>query len=766
LGERHCRYRFEGELLGHVVRHSESSRDTVRLRQALGFMDVRCENCQTEYEFDDALVSARGTTVKCTQCGHQFKIQRRGDPSQDRWLVTTSSGQELVFTSLAKLQRALLSGEVKGPDVLVRGADAPRTLASIPELAPFLGLPQRTQTVRASVAPPPASVRTRAAEPSAPRDEQQQPVAPAELATSRPSRSPSSGDSSSEVNNPPRDHQLPRDVVPMRRDQTPARVEPAIVAAAIAEVRLEDAAPRGVDVSSVGETSPMREHLFADSEHFLSSPIPPPLHRPKVASLPELEEDDEPPPVRRGTRVGGWVVAAVVLGGIATVGVAWLKQRPTREPAPAASVATDVDLLMALSAYESALGSSDFPGAEAALQRAVQRAAQDSRVLVARARLTNRQADLAWIEERAAVTAQDRARRRADVRTWSDKVRQASLVALEASPNLSHALLARVDALRIAGEREQARTTLAKVPLPLDLEGQYASAMLDMTDPDPLWPDIISRLRAAAAAETLAGRARCALVLAMTLAGRQAEARVEWAHLGENPKLGAVTASLRTFLEAQHESEDASTPSLTSDAAALPLPEDPRRLVAEGAASVLRGDLDRARASYGSALAKNPQDSEALAGMGDVERASGNPVRAKDYYRRALGVNPNFLPALLAVADLEWDAGERGVAARMYRDISDRFPDSSYPARVRERSMTPGGAASSQGAGAAASSAPSLPSASASPPPTAPTLPAPSGASSVSPPSSGAAHSVPTFPPVPGSGNVPPSPPATSENEP
>jgi predicted Zn finger-like uncharacterized protein len=39
-------------------------------------MAVVCDRCRAEYEFDDALVSERGTTVKCTNCGHQFKIYR------------------------------------------------------------------------------------------------------------------------------------------------------------------------------------------------------------------------------------------------------------------------------------------------------------------------------------------------------------------------------------------------------------------------------------------------------------------------------------------------------------------------------------------------------------------------------------------------------------------------------------------------------------------------------------------------------------------
>lgn len=41
-------------------------------------MEVRCERCDTEYEFDDALVTERGVPVKCTQCGHLFTVFRSG----------------------------------------------------------------------------------------------------------------------------------------------------------------------------------------------------------------------------------------------------------------------------------------------------------------------------------------------------------------------------------------------------------------------------------------------------------------------------------------------------------------------------------------------------------------------------------------------------------------------------------------------------------------------------------------------------------------
>lgn len=101
-------------------------------------MDVRCNRCGTEYEFDDALISERGTTVKCTNCGLQFKIypsHHSGGP--ERWVVRTSQGRELVFTSLRELQRGIADRKVGPSDMLTRGQKPPRPLSSIAELEPF-----------------------------------------------------------------------------------------------------------------------------------------------------------------------------------------------------------------------------------------------------------------------------------------------------------------------------------------------------------------------------------------------------------------------------------------------------------------------------------------------------------------------------------------------------------------------------------------------------------------------------------------------------
>ena len=101
-------------------------------------MEITCKRCQTEYDFDDALVSERGTTVRCTNCGEQFKVFRsRVSAVPERWVVQRRDGRELVFTNLRDLQRAITNLQVGRHDTLTRGSGPPRPLGAIAELEPF-----------------------------------------------------------------------------------------------------------------------------------------------------------------------------------------------------------------------------------------------------------------------------------------------------------------------------------------------------------------------------------------------------------------------------------------------------------------------------------------------------------------------------------------------------------------------------------------------------------------------------------------------------
>jgi len=141
-------------------------------------MDVRCNRCDTEYEFDDALISERGTTVKCTNCGFQFKIYpgKGTGLAPERWVVRTASGRELVYTSLRELQRGIADKKVVANDLLSRGKQTPRPLGSIAELEPFFqvtntsqsrksGSGERVQRTLHGVAPPQSEFRSYRSEP-------------------------------------------------------------------------------------------------------------------------------------------------------------------------------------------------------------------------------------------------------------------------------------------------------------------------------------------------------------------------------------------------------------------------------------------------------------------------------------------------------------------------------------------------------------------------------------------------------------------------
>lgn len=122
-------------------------------------MDVSCTRCGTEYEFDDALISERGTNVRCTQCGYQFKVfpTKLATVGPDEWIVLTGLGRRIVYRSLRELQNGIVKGDVAREDLLARGSKPPRPLGSIAELDPLFvvkSAPERQPSTLTGVAPP------------------------------------------------------------------------------------------------------------------------------------------------------------------------------------------------------------------------------------------------------------------------------------------------------------------------------------------------------------------------------------------------------------------------------------------------------------------------------------------------------------------------------------------------------------------------------------------------------------------------------------
>ncbi|MBK8013143.1 MAG: zinc-ribbon domain-containing protein [Deltaproteobacteria bacterium] len=112
-------------------------------------MDVRCEKCGTEYEFDEDRVGAHGVTVKCTACEHVFKVRLPGEDGAPmttktatarEWLVRKPDGQMIGFRELTTLQKWVVEGRISRDDEISKNGETWKRLGNIGELEPFFSV--------------------------------------------------------------------------------------------------------------------------------------------------------------------------------------------------------------------------------------------------------------------------------------------------------------------------------------------------------------------------------------------------------------------------------------------------------------------------------------------------------------------------------------------------------------------------------------------------------------------------------------------------
>jgi predicted Zn finger-like uncharacterized protein len=133
-------------------------------------MDVRCEKCQTEYELDEGKLKPGGVTVKCTTCGHMFKVRRRpsghasslplppearaplsdGEDGDRTWLVRLEDGEIKTCRELSTLQKWIVSGRVTRECAISRTGKKWKPLGEIGELASFFAIADEAREARAS----------------------------------------------------------------------------------------------------------------------------------------------------------------------------------------------------------------------------------------------------------------------------------------------------------------------------------------------------------------------------------------------------------------------------------------------------------------------------------------------------------------------------------------------------------------------------------------------------------------------------------------
>jgi predicted Zn finger-like uncharacterized protein len=614
-------------------------------------MDVRCGRCGTEYEFDDALVSERGTTVKCTNCGYQFKVHppRAAVSAPERWVIHTTSGRELVYTSLRDLQRGIAQRQVGPDDLLTRGNQPARPLGSIAELEPFF--------------------QTRGSRPGQPRTLSG--VAP-------PANSPTQPSAGVEP------QRSPVDV----RAQT---------------VRLEMASAADIEPPTVPRNrrpDAPEARLSAPDDVIIQQPLTPTPSdvRESLRSYSEIHTDPRfvHGPASRRVRsrwIAGLVIVAVLALFGATLGRQYLKRfTASSEPGSAGS---DVRVSALLEAGNRLLEDGDFEGAKEQFDKASALAEGDPHVVAALARLETIRADLVWLKLRL-LDPKDKDLVLATHRELGARVGRAETAvahALAVAPKDITVVRAHIDELRLKGDVKQAREIVGPVAKDASQpENAYVLAALDLAEPSPGWQSIIDRLRTAASAERDLGRARAALVYALVRSGNLSQAETELQKIEAREHPNPLVAELKGFVqrferaEASDAGPDGAVHVATVDPSQLPkldtspkaaaevdqepsLPGDFRAELEQADQAVQAGDLGRAEQLYNAVLAKQPGNTEALSGLAHVAKLRDDPAKAAALYQQVLKSNPSYLPALVARADEEWASGNRQEALTLYHRI-------------------------------------------------------------------------------------------------
>ncbi|HEX3769686.1 MAG TPA: tetratricopeptide repeat protein [Polyangiaceae bacterium] len=664
--------------------------------------------------------------------------------------MKTASGQQFTFLTLRELQRAILAHQVSRTDLLRRAGAPPRSLGSISELEPFFE--GRTSSSRppprnSSAAFAPAQIPPQDGPPAFPKRpsvnwEDDVPTgrpvqAQAQPAPQPPPEPPQRGTAAyGQAPSPPPAAARPK--IDTLRPPDSAPPAPALTHGPAAPAPRHEPPPPPPPRRA---TAPLPGNAYtptpptaapvpvAREGRAAASPLPPPTRPVRRVEPSGADDDDlpemrsatpsssveEPYSIRRGRRVGGWVVALVLLGAVGVLG--WALARPylVANATPAASQ-LDPRAEGFLATGEKAMAEGNLDQAQEALDKASALAENDPRVRLDQARVAAAQADVPWLKLKVLPpTAAD------DVRTTSaelsERVGRATRLADAAytsAPDSPAAARAKLDALRLGGQQGAARALVTKIIAQASQpETAYVLAALDLAEPEPLWPTLLDRLRLAASGEGNAGRARAALVYALVRSGDGAGARAELAKLDGLPRPYPLSPSLHALVDrSPTKSPDAGAPEPraavaaaaspapagqgAAAAAAAPqvgggggggeaVPNDNRSAMQLATAAYKKGDFDRARQIYEAIATRNPGDSEAVAALGDVARAQGDLKTAIMNYKRAIGVNPSYLPALLGLADTEWAAGDRTSAAKAYGDISDRFPEGTYPSYVKQR---------------------------------------------------------------------------------
>jgi predicted Zn finger-like uncharacterized protein len=708
-------------------------------------MDVTCTRCGTDYEFEETLISTRGTTVKCTKCGHLFKVFRPEEEGVENasaaprthWTLRHADGSTEKLASLAELTKRIGDGQLSEDDQISRSGQAWKRLGEIDELRGFFvqGRSGRPPPPRARSATPALGLNPPRPDHAQARSQSSSPPSlPIGVGSARPPRMPgpdaapvlgsrpapplprfeSMGASVSIDSAPPQTGLAPgaasaRPPAPsasLAPGATSARPPPppASMAPAATSARpLPPAAPQAESASGV-RSEPSAVTADAAGE----APAAPETADPDASITARRQPStataepvaDEIVPTRR-SRGSLWFVLALLLAGGAAS--AWLTvQRPTPTTPAQDSITLQLDEAdAALASHRRAR----FNDGVVAYGKALAAYPIDPHVLSSISRTYAVWAqevrfELEDLEQRASPPPLDhRERLRAELQRLTSQARDFAERAARKNPGNEEAEVALADALRLAGNLVAARSELdrarATEPTP-EAETLRVAALLAIAEAQG--NQTAGRALAEQAVQRDPDLIRTRELLLRILAalddltGARRELDAVRTLDPEHPLLPALAALVaraeaRIAAEAERkravEAEALAALASSEELESETEPSGYRELVKRGELQLERGAVAQAKLTFGKALALQPKGAEAKTGLGYVALENGNPELAIRLFRGPAGdAHPD---ALIGLGDAYRRLGRLRDALQQYRAYQRRYPNGQRASIARRQ---------------------------------------------------------------------------------
>jgi len=676
-------------------------------------MDVKCNRCGTDYEFEETLVSARGTTVKCTTCGHLFKVFRGGNPEQTPaddsrpWLVRKRNGTVEPLVSLGDLTRMIGRQEITPDDEISRSGQAWKKLGEIAELQSFFANPMRAQAAQSatpalglespSTRPPrnsdtPLPIGVGSMPPTSRTDitqTERRPTAPSQRPPAARSVEPQRVQLPTPtlaVDEPPGDQHTPHER-PSARSRAKARKSATDSGGSQPPATKAPPAPAPPTPATPSARPP-------------AVPSGPPAVRPTPAPPPPPPIATQPTEVAAEKRIPwGRVTALVALVGLGMGAYFWARRLAVEPPpttSPAQPFITRADEALALHDVRR------FGDAVTDFTKALAFNERDVAVVVRLSR-----AYAVWAEALENVARSD-ALRAVDARVErkrhvANARRQADL-ALLIKPGDVEAEVAMADALRLDGEINAARGALTRAGEPSNgasAETLRVAALLaaaesdgDLTravelatravqkDPDLIRAELLLAGLLLASGEIPSAREHVRTVLAGHPSHRLAEmllSAIEAKAVAVNvaPTATANAADAATTVDAGS-APDAGAAAEAADPAAVlkraieELPNSYDELIRRGDSLLERGAVRLAKAAFEKALGLRPGAAPALTGLGYLALERGDAAGAIRLFTPAS--NSGHGDAFIGLGDASRQIGRQDDALRAYESYLSRYP--------------------------------------------------------------------------------------------